>query len=525
MSSNSDNSENFDSSDSDTNDGSVWFPVCVEDNHIFGIKTTNIRDQNQECSICYYDSADDEDHNTDIDNKINQDTIHHTRRYAQMFKKHIENTTITSAICPHQFHTVCLYQWFEQAKKMTCPVCKRGTQNTITVPPLLKKPPRFVTTYYTTGQKKICYFEINGQKHGPWTKYNQQGQLMTKMTYSHDQLHGYEYEYYPYTGKVRSKTKWEKGKKNGLHWVRTSMGFWITKCTYQNDMFHGEFREWFEGTDILRKACSYDDGRLHGVLREWDREQNLLLYSTYCHGIQWGRHIESYPNGVPHLKCFFNKEGELHGIRIQYFKSKEIKSIEYFDNGNPVQYTRKYYSNGLAALEGEYYEPNRKDNTWTEWYRNGNLKMQCYYENGALYGNYIRCTEQGDLIESAQYDGDTLHGKHIVMYPNRIPKLVEYYKDGLLDGSKVEYDKNGQPATKTEYRDGVMEGNFYDLATGVKCQYVDGVLNGKWLQMLQGKLLMEANFVDGQLHGQCKKLTESGTYIVIEYSHGQPLES
>lgn len=523
----------IDSSGDNSDNSVVWFPVCYatdvgsgSNETLIGLKTTESRDCENECSICYYDSADSDDHNTDIDEKISQETLHLTHRYAQMFKKNkwAEDSDYVP-VCQHQFHTICLYQWFEKSKKVTCPMCKQGATGDpkINLPPLFKKPPRFVTTYYENGCKKVCYFEINGQKHGPYEKYNQQGQLMIKKHYQDDQLHGYEYEYYPYTGKVRSKTKWSNGKRHGLHWVRTSIGFWITKAEYQNDLLHGDFREWFEGTHILRKGCSYDQGQLHGVLREWDNNQNLVLYSTYYHGTQWGRHMENYSNGVPHLKSFYNKQGELDGIRIEYFKNKDIKSIQYYSNGEPVQMNRKYYSNGLTAAQGEYYEY-EKDNTWTEWYRNGNVKTQCTYENGMLYGNFVRCTEQGDLIESGEYENNEIHGKHIVMYPNRIPNLVEHYHYGVLHGSRVVYDKNGFPATKTAYNHGELEGNFYDLATGIKCQYVNGQLDGKWCQMVDGVVLMDANFVEGELHGECKKITEDGNYITTHYHYGQLLD-
>ena len=120
---------------------------------------------------------------------------------------------------------------------------------------VLKKPPRFVTIYHDKGKKKICYFEVNGQKHGPYEKYNQQEQLVLKRNYEFDLIEGYEFEYYPYTGKVCRKTKYHLGKRNGKHWIRTSRGFWVRKCAYQNDLLHGNYREWYEGTHILRKGC------------------------------------------------------------------------------------------------------------------------------------------------------------------------------------------------------------------------------------------------------------------------------
>jgi antitoxin component YwqK of YwqJK toxin-antitoxin module len=497
----------------------VYFPIYHKNTKTLGLKTMQNRDKEQECSICYYDSENEQD--SDVEAQVKQETLHNTFRYSQLFEW--ENSSETNPICQHQFHTVCLYNWFEKSKKMQCPVCKQGVSNKIVMPPLLKKPPRYVSTYHDNGKKKVCYFEINGLKHGPYEKYDRQGHLVLKRTYHNDLLNGYEIEYYPYTGKIRQKTKWILGKRNGKHWIRTSRGYYILKCSYENDLLHGDYREWYEGTHILKKGCSYLNGLLHGVLREWDKEQNLLLYSTYYQGGQWGRHMENYKSGKPHMKCFYNKQGNLDGIRVEFFKNGEIKLIEHYSNGIPIQFKNKFYSNGQQAVLGEYYNQ-KPDNTWREWYRNGNLKSKCTYEEGELFGKYTRYTERQDLIETAEYYNNLLDGKHIVMHPNKKPAVIENYVEGQLHGPKIEYDKNGHPVIKSEYKNGVLDGKYFDLNSGVKCEYKNGQPHGKWIQITNGVLLIEANFDSGQLHGPCKKLNENGNYITINYHYGQPLE-
>lgn len=500
----------------------VWLPMHMEENDVYGIKTMDKRDHEQQCSICYYDSENDSEYDTDLDKKMDQETLHNTERYAQIYKWNADNTE-TTCVCPHQHHTVCLYNWFEKCGKILCPICRQGYDSKIVVPPLLKKPPRYVVTYWSNGNKKVCYFEVNGLKHGTYEKFNSEGKLVLKRNYHNDLLNGYEFEYYPYTGKVRRKTKWILGKRNGKHWLRTSRGFWIIKSNYKNDLLHGDYREWFEGTHILKKGCSYNNGELHGVLREWDQEQNLLLYSTYYHGKQWGRHMENYKNGRPYLKCFFNKNGQLHGIRIEFFKNGNIKQIEHYHNGEAIQFKEKYYSNKQIAQYGEYYNK-LQDNNWKEYYRNGVVKSECTYEEGSLFGKYSRYTDRNELIESAEYHNNTLDGKHIVMHPNQKPRLVEHFANGLLNGPRIEYDKTGKPYCKAEYKNNQLDGMYYDLATGVKCEYKDNQLDGKWLQMNGGQLVCEAYFEEGLLHGPCKRLTENGDYQTIDYYKGQPLQ-
>lgn len=500
----------------------VWFPITSENGIVTGLKTIPERNASQECSICYYDSANESEQNTDAEDNVGQDTLHHTHRYSQMYKW--SSNATPQEICSHQFHTICLYQWFETSNKMQCPICKQGIPHKVQLPPLIKKPPRFVTLCHENGVKKICYFEVNGQKHGPYEKFDKEGRLIIKRNYYEDQLHGYEYEYYPYTGKIRCKTKYSYGKRDGKHWTRTSQGFWILKSSYRNDLLHGHYQEWYEGTHILKKGCTYEDGELHGVLREWDQKQNLLMYATYNHGVQWGRYMENYAaTGTPAMKCFFNKQGLMHGMKIEYFKNKDIKSIEYFNNGNPVQYEKKIYSNGQIACTGEYYNGLR-DGQWLQWYRDGLKKMESTYEDGNLFGTYTRYSERGDPIESAEYYENELHGKHIVYHPNNTPHIVEHYRDGQLNGPRVEFDKQGKPSTKVEYKNGIMDGLFYDLETGIKCRYKDGVLHGQFIQNLKGMLLLNANFENGVMHGDCTRLCEGGQYVTTKYYNGEPME-
>lgn len=510
---------------SEGNPQQVWFPITLDNGLVTGLKTIPERNACQECSICYYDSANESERDTDIEDNVSQDTLHHTLRYSQMYQWYPNNPRAApKAICQHQFHTICLYQWFEKSHKMQCPICKQGIADKVQLPPLIRKPPRFVTLCHDNGAKKLSYFEVNGQKQGPYEKFNKEGKLVLKRTYYEDLIHGYEYEYYPYTGKVRCKTKYSYGKRDGKHWMRTSRGYWILKCKFKDDELHGDYQQWYEGTDVLKKWCGYDRGELHGVLREWDKTQTLLLYSIYNHGVQWGRHMENYAcNGKPAMKCFFNKQGVMHGMKIEYFKNGDVKCVEHYDNGEPIQYQKKVYSNGQVACTGEYYN-GLQDGPWLQWYRDGFQKIKSNYEDGHLFDTYTRYSERGDPIESAEYYDNQLHGKHIVYYPNKTPHIIEHYRLGQLNGPRVEINKQGKPANKINYKDGVMDGLFYDLETGIKCHYKNGVIDGPFLQNLKGMMMVNANFKNGVLHGECTRLVEGGQYITTTYHEGQPLE-
>jgi len=234
--------------------------------------------------------------------------------------------------------------------------------------------------------------------------------------------------------------------------------------------------------------------------------------------------MENYAStGHPAMKCFFNKQGVMDGVKMEYFKNGDIKSIEHLDKGSPIQYTKKIYSNGQIAAQGEYYNA-FQDGHWHQWYRDGVDKMLCNYEDGRLYDTYSRFSERGEPIETAEYFDDELDGKHVVYYPNRTPHIIEHYRQGQLHGPSAEFNKQGKPSTKVHYKDGLMDGLFYDLETGIKCNYKDGALEGKFMQNLKGMMMMNANFSNGLLDGECTRLTEGGKYVTTTYYQGQPLD-
>ena len=466
------------------------------------------------CSICFMDSED-----SGIEEIINVETINKTLLFSQICHQN-------KPICKHIYHTICLYKWIQSSKKILCPICKRGYDKVLDkIPALLKTPPKCIIKYHDNGEKYMVYYEENDIKEGEHLEYDEFGRLRRKCFYTKGEKNGDEIEYYPYTGKIRSRITYLDGEKHGRHIVLTSSGNYILKCNYQNGLLHGDYKEWYEKSKgILKKVCSYKNDQLHGVFRLWNEKQTLVIYACYFNGVKRGRYMENYENAKPKLKCNYDKNGELHGIRISFYKNGMKKDIEYYCHSKPINYVWKQYSNEQIAKYGKYWKHN-KDGEWKEWYRDGRLKNKFYFNNGDLNGVCSRYSVRGDMIELAEYTDGKLNGKHVIFYPNGSIHYMQQYAEGRKEGKKISYDRNGNVTHIETYNNDQLNGQFVDYLQRIQCNYKDGVLCGEFIQYTNdNQIMMNVIFLDGVLHGECKIMNEEGQLITQNYHYGNPID-
>jgi antitoxin component YwqK of YwqJK toxin-antitoxin module len=66
--------------------------------------------------------------------------------------------------------------------------------------------------FYPTGKVKMAGYYALGERTGEWFEYYNTGQVMTRVRYKRDVLHGWAY-YYDKNGTQLSKTMWRDGFK------------------------------------------------------------------------------------------------------------------------------------------------------------------------------------------------------------------------------------------------------------------------------------------------------------------------
>jgi antitoxin component YwqK of YwqJK toxin-antitoxin module len=104
-----------------------------------------------------------------------------------------------------------------------------------------------------------CHY-LNGQPHGTYKGWHENGQPQLEINYHNGELHG------------SFKTWYENGKPS-------------SEANYVNGKKHGIYKEWYNGQ--LQYECNYHNGQPHGLCKSWDIYDNTICTETfYIHGVK-----------------------------------------------------------------------------------------------------------------------------------------------------------------------------------------------------------------------------------------------
>lgn len=99
------------------------------------------------------------------------------------------------------------------------------------------------------------YINENGNLHGQYKEYYQNGKLCLIRNYDNGKLHGEERTYYI------------NGKLENI-------------CNYVDGKIHGEYKEYHEN-DKLCNICNYVGGKIHGEYKEYNENGILETHRFY----------------------------------------------------------------------------------------------------------------------------------------------------------------------------------------------------------------------------------------------------
>jgi len=111
--------------------------------------------------------------------------------------------------------------------------------------------------------------------------------------------------------------------------------------------------------------------------------------------------------------------------------------------------------------------------TWTFYHKNSSAKMivENYNENGLLEGERFVYFKNGLVAESAHYKNGLLHGESKWFSEKNVLLRHTHYKDDHLEGKTINYDANGNITS---------EGNYIkSQKKGIWKYYKDGELTKK----------------------------------------------
>lgn len=170
----------------------------------------------------------------------------------------------------------------------------------------------------------------------------------------------------------------------------------------------GVWTEWYEdGTKKSEKE--YKEGKRNGLWKEWYDNGSPKSDSEYQDDKRSGRRIEWYYSGQKKLRQRY-RDGIPEGVRT-----------EWDEYGNTTR-TIGYYANGDQKYEIQYeYTREGTLKTQTEWFENGNKRVEVRMKNDIKDGDYKEWFEDGVLSIETQFKEGKEDGLH-----------RDYYQDGSL---------------------------------------------------------------------------------------------
>lgn len=141
------------------------------------------------------------------------------------------------------------------------------------------------------------------------------------------------------------------------------------------------------------------------------------------------------------------------GLFKVYLESGKLFLEITYLNGEKNGIAKCYYPESTTVNWVNYYTNDKLNGICQEMNEKGMLIKEDTFTNGIKDG-VERRYENDNIIEETMYKHNEKNGFHREFYKNYKVKNECTYKNDLLDGYFISYDKDGEIITKTKYRKG-----------------------------------------------------------------------
>jgi antitoxin component YwqK of YwqJK toxin-antitoxin module/tetratricopeptide (TPR) repeat protein len=233
-------------------------------------------------------------------------------------------------------------------------------------------------------------------------------------------------------------------------------------------------------------------------------------------------------NGRKISEGFYSKKGEKENKWTWYHDNGNIKEIAIYKGGKTTGENKLYYHNGKPYImtiskNGEF------DGEYKYYLKQGGLKQKKIFKDGKLNGKYLAYFDVGEqLVEfDIDYKNDEVQGDALEYYANGKTFSVISFKNGMRNGNEIQYYRNGQISTQSAYKDNKLDGpyaSFYSNGNKKSIgQSSEGYYDGPWKTYFKdGTLGNDYNYKSGDLDGDYKNYDTDGLITSeFQYRRGQ----
>lgn len=201
---------------------------------------------------------------------------------------------------------------------------------------------------------EINHYDEQGNKHGLWMKFYQ-------------------------NGKPAYKAHFEHGKPVGTVKRYFSSGDLKAKMKYENDST--VYARIFYPNNKLAAKGKFINQQKDSVWRYYDRKENTLKsLETYEDGVKNGKTLSYYDNGQKAEEIHW-QHGRKHGSWKTYFRNGTLRTETVYQHGELDGFYNAYRQGGMPETTGKY-ESGLKTGTWKYYNQAGEVQDSIIYHKG-----------------------------------------------------------------------------------------------------------------------------------------------
>lgn len=245
--------------------------------------------------------------------------------------------------------------------------------------------------------------------------------------------------------------------------------------------------------------ASFSNGLPHGSWETY-RYNKLKEKKNYLMGRLDGALIEYYGDGTTPCKEAMMKNGKMHGRWVEYYTNGNIAKDEFYQDG--LEHGRQTAFNHDGTLKRDCFFKNGKpEGKQKNLYRSntGDFWQESNCKNGIRQGQFTETFLNGNLKTKGEYLDGEKNGVWIVNYENGRPKSYQTYKKGKRNGDSKTFFDDGNVQSITPYVNDLKEGiarEFFETTKTLKAEisYVANYEHGSYKFFYDnGKLLEEGH--------------------------------
>ena len=265
----------------------------------------------------------------------------------------------------------------------------------------------------------------------------------------------------------------------------------------ENVFSDGEFKFRLEDGVVTEALKTIETAHNTTVAKKFDEEGNLLtiIFFSNDENLRFYRYYDENLNLAIDINCIDGKciqKGYYSDKKLAYIKEGKLtENLDILTNG---KYT-EYYKNGKIKIQGSYKEGMRNGEFKT-FLKNGKSAGFIIYKDGKIIKSTLVKAMKDNAsfspVTDIYYKLEDSHTLRKVDYENGLLRIYFIYnKDGIPDGESVEYYEEGSIESIVHFRNNIVE--------GLTITYYEN-----------GNIDEEVNYKNNKMNGEAKSYDENG---------------